>query len=136
MAIYNGKNSDSLNMLQYKRYSEKVATSASQVDPKNLPPTSAAAKYHSFRVFLQVNQWKDTECDMMPESWGWECTDAGFKPTTTDIAPAPQELLKIIRCNRLRNNSMQLSKAWNEMLYCLRSMSWNWLPKCYSFLRG
>ena len=36
---------------------------------------------------------------MMPESWGWECTDAGFKPTTTDIAPAPQELLKIIRCN-------------------------------------
>ena len=35
----------------------------------------------------------------MPESWGWECTDAGFKPTTTDIAPAPQKLLKIIRCN-------------------------------------
>ena len=63
VAIYNGKNSDSLNMLRYKRYSEKVAASASQVDPKNLPPTSPAAKYHSFRVFLQVDQWIDTECD-------------------------------------------------------------------------
>ena len=91
VAINNGKNLDSLNLLRFKRHSEKVATSASQVDPKNLLPTSAAAKYHSFQVFLQVNQWKDTECDMMPKSWGWECTEAGFKLTTTDIAPAPQE---------------------------------------------
>jgi hypothetical protein len=27
------------------------------VDPQALPPTSSAAKYHSMRVYLQVQQW-------------------------------------------------------------------------------
>ena len=70
-----------------------------QVDPKNLPPTSAAAKFHSCRVFLQINQWKNSDCNMMPESWGWPCTESGLIPILTDQPPAPEELLKIIRCN-------------------------------------
>ena len=70
-----------------------------QVDPKNLPPTSAAAKFHSYRVFLQINQWKNSDCNMMPESWGWPRTESGLIPILTDQPPAPEELLKIIRCN-------------------------------------
>ena len=70
-----------------------------QVDPKNLPPTSAAAKFHSYRVFLQINQWKNSDCNMMPESWGWPHTESGLIPILTDQPPAPEELLKIIRCN-------------------------------------
>ena len=54
--------------LRYKKYTEKVAKSLTQVDPKNLPPTSAAAKYHSYRVFLQVTEWKDIDCYISPES--------------------------------------------------------------------
>ena len=41
--IYGGNKKD---MLRYKKYLEKEATSLSQVDPKNLPPNSAAAKFH------------------------------------------------------------------------------------------
>ena len=97
--IYNGKKGDSLNGLRYKKYCEKVATSLSQVDPKLLPPTAAAASFHSKRVFLQINQWKDSECDLLPEEWGWTQSETGLHPIATNQPPAPAELLKIIRCN-------------------------------------
>ena len=99
VAIYNGKVGDSLNVLRHKKYCDKVATSLASVDPKGLPPTSAAAKFHSRRVFLQINQWKDSNCDMLPETWGWTRGETSLLPTTMDIAPAPAELLKMIRCN-------------------------------------
>ena len=64
VTIYNGKNGDTLNALWYKKYCEKEATSLFQVDPKSLPPTTEASSFHSKRVFPQINQWKDPECDM------------------------------------------------------------------------
>ena len=97
--IYNGKSNESLNTLRYRRYCEKVATNTSQVEPRTLPPTSAAAKFHSYRVFLQACQWKSLDCDLSPELWGWTKGDAGLSPTMTDLPPAPDDLLKIIRCN-------------------------------------
>ena len=56
VVIYNGKKSDTLDGLRYKKYYDKVATTLTQVNPKTLPPTSAAAKFHSRRVFFQTNQ--------------------------------------------------------------------------------
>ena len=70
--IYNGKKGESLNNLRYK-----MAMSFSQVDPKLLPTT--AAGFHSKRVFLQINQWKDSECDLLPEEWGWTQSEAGLQ---------------------------------------------------------
>ena len=99
VVMYNGKKSDTLDGLRYKKYCDKVATSLTQVDPKVLPPTSASAKFHSRRVFLQTNQWKDPQCDLLPEEWGWVRKDTGLHPILMDMPPAPAELLKIIRCN-------------------------------------
>ena len=99
VAIYGGKKTENLNMLRFRKYSEKVATSLSHCDPKVLPPTAAAAKFHSYCVFLQVNQWKNIDCCMTETSWGWKQHENEFKPIATDIAPAPADLLKIIRCN-------------------------------------
>ena len=56
VAIYNGKSTDTLNTLRHKKYSEKVVVNTTHVDPKNIPPTFAAAKFYSYRVFLQINQ--------------------------------------------------------------------------------
>jgi len=53
--LYKGKSTDTLDLL---RFQEKVATYKASVHPKVLPPTSAAAQYHSFRVFHQVREWK------------------------------------------------------------------------------
>ena len=89
-----------------------------QVDPKNLPPTSAAAKFHSCRVFLQINQWKNSDCNMMPESWGWPCTESGLIPILTDQPPAPEELLKIIRCNCSGDCSSAKCSCKNHSLKC------------------
>ena len=54
VCLNNGKQGVNLDTLRYRRFCEKVATSVSSVQVQSLPPTSAAAKYHSLRVYLQV----------------------------------------------------------------------------------
>lgn len=99
VVMYNGKKDETLNTLRLSRYCEKVAKSLNRVEPRSLPPTSAAAKFHSYRVFLQICQWKNPHCTLKEESWGWKVTESGFVPILTDLPPAPAELLKIIRCD-------------------------------------
>ena len=86
--IYNGKKGESLNNLRYK-----MAMSFSQVDPKSPPPTAAAASFHNKRVLLQINQWKDSEYDLLPEEWGWTRSETGLHPfaTSQPLAPAASE---------------------------------------------
>ena len=77
--------------IRFRKYSEKVATSLSHCDPKVLPPTAAAAKFHSYCVFLQLNKWKNIDCCMTETSWGWKQHENEFKPIATDIVPAPAD---------------------------------------------
>ena len=124
VAIYNGKRDDSLDALRHKKYCEKVATSSTHVEPKSLPPTSAAAKYHSYRVFYQICQWKKSDSDLLPELWGWTETETGLYPTLTDLPPAPEDMLKIIKCTctgdctsarcSCKKNGMKCSPACNH----------------------
>ncbi|KAK6176039.1 hypothetical protein SNE40_014402 [Patella caerulea] len=57
VCLYNGLSGERLDSLMYPRFSEKVATSSAYVQVHTLPPTSAAARYHSARVYLQVREW-------------------------------------------------------------------------------
>ncbi|KAJ8398943.1 hypothetical protein AAFF_G00416100 [Aldrovandia affinis] len=98
LCLYNGKPGEGLDSLRHKRFCEKVATSTSHVQPQSLPPTSAAAKYHSLRVYYQVQQWKGTVDELLPQEWGWKESDGGLVPVQTDLPPAPLELLRVIRC--------------------------------------
>ena len=97
--IYNGKPTDTLDSLRYQRFCEKVASSISHIQPQSLPPTSAAAKHHSLRVYLQVHQWKGSGNELNPKEWGWRQNDDGLFPFMTDSPPAPAELLRVISCN-------------------------------------
>ena len=56
VALCNGKANDSLNTLHFSKYCEKVAKNLNKMKPRNLPPISAAAKFHSYRVFLQMKK--------------------------------------------------------------------------------
>ncbi|WAR03769.1 hypothetical protein MAR_010327 [Mya arenaria] len=67
--------------------------------PQSLPPTSAAAKYHSLRVYYQVQQWKGTVNNLLPQDWGWKESDGLLFPVQTELPPAPQEHLQVIRCS-------------------------------------
>ena len=58
VTLYGRKSGEKLDCMRYQCYCEKLATNSSQMQPQNLPPTSAAARHHSLRVYLQVTQWK------------------------------------------------------------------------------
>ena len=70
------------------------------VDSQNLLPTQRAAYFHSLRVHLQICQWSTLNLRCLnPLDWGWERVGITLHPIKTDMAPAPEFLLKVIRCN-------------------------------------
>ncbi|KAL8567579.1 hypothetical protein ACOMHN_054392 [Nucella lapillus] len=71
VCLYNGRTGDTLDSLRYQRFHEKVSSCATSVQIQSLPPTTAAVKYHSLRVYLQVQEWINPEADLAPELWGW-----------------------------------------------------------------
>ena len=99
VCLYNGKSDEGLDSLRYRRYCEKVVTNISRVQPQSLTPTSAAAMYHSLRVYFQVQQWKGAAETMSTEEWRWKACDGLFLPVLTHLPPAPEAILRIIRCN-------------------------------------
>ena len=68
------------------------------VHPECLPPTSAAAVYHSLRVYHQVQQWRGDA--LRPQDWSWKLVDGSLLPVRTDLPAAHGSLLEIIRCRK------------------------------------
>ena len=83
-------------------YMRMCSTSTTRPLPERLPPTERAAYYHCLRVYFQVTQWRKlqtTDLGIVATDWGWTFENDQFKPTTTDLKPAPDDILKIIRCS-------------------------------------
>ncbi|KAK6191116.1 hypothetical protein SNE40_002860 [Patella caerulea] len=97
--LYNGKPHESVDVLRLQKFHDKARSSVAVVQPHALPPTSAAVKYHSLRVYLQVQTWMSNTCTLSPDQWGWKSVQGKLVPVLTDLPPAPQELLDIVRCN-------------------------------------
>ena len=60
-----------------------------------LPLTSAAARHHSLRTYLQVQQWLRKD---LPIEWGWKSHTNSLLPIPTDLHAAPQKFMKLISC--------------------------------------
>ena len=59
LCLNHGSAKDNFDSLRYERYSERMKKSSKPVKATcNLPPTSAAARYHSPTVHFQVNEEK------------------------------------------------------------------------------
>ena len=100
VCLYNGHNGESLDLLQHRRFCEKVATNKACVQPSGLPPTSASALFHSMRVYYQVNEWKiDDAAELQACDWGWKIAGGRCIPVMSDKDPAPKILLDMIRCS-------------------------------------
>jgi 5'-3' exonuclease len=98
VSLYKGTPEDTLDKLRLRRFHQKVATSTSVVQPESLPPTSSAARYHSLRVYLQVQVW--TGCtDINQQTFGWKEVEGSFIPRQCDMEVAPKTLLEVVRCN-------------------------------------
>ena len=62
----------------------------------SLPPTSAAAQQHLYRVYLWVQQWLGHS--LPPSEWGWKRDEHTLVAVATDEPAAPQTLLKLVSC--------------------------------------
>ena len=58
---------------------------------------SSAAKFHSYRVYYQVQMWLENVMLNLLH-WGWNVSDDVMFPRMTDMAPAPDNLLKMVKC--------------------------------------
>ncbi|KAK7088302.1 hypothetical protein V1264_022235 [Littorina saxatilis] len=68
--LYNGSSREGLDELRYRLFCSKVAVGTTFVQIHTLPPTSAAARFHSMRVYLQVQEWMGLKVAMDPTDYG------------------------------------------------------------------
>ena len=92
--LFGGKSSDTLSSLRHIIFTKKVANAS-----ERLPPTSAATRFHSQRVYFQIMVWMGMANEMNPTEWGWKKENDQLIPIMTQNSAAPEELLKIIKCN-------------------------------------
>ena len=98
-------------------FCKKVAQGKTAVVPESLPPTSDAAKFHSMRVYHQVQVWKGKD-DLCPKLWGWKCVENTLVPIALEQAPAPEALLKILRCGCKTDCRSKLCSCFKHDLKC------------------
>jgi hypothetical protein len=67
--IYGCKQGSDFNLERASKFTEKAASSSGYLPPELLPPTSDAARFHSQRVYHQVQAWLGN--NMEATEWGW-----------------------------------------------------------------
>jgi len=63
----------------------------------SLPPTTAAAKENSLRVYLQVQRWLGIQHEAT--HFGWKLHKGNLVAVTTSATAVPEEILNLISCN-------------------------------------
>ena len=75
-----------------------IAKDKPTYDPLSLPPFPKAASFHGLRQYHQVDVWRKlSPSDIDPLRWGWELMEGKFVANMTDVAAAPQDVMKLIR---------------------------------------
>ena len=92
------KNIKTLDRLRYIRYNQQLKSAKVNMNFKleTLPPTSAAARLHFYRVYHAVRQAMGNHLN--PLDWGWMYEGADLVPIYTEQKPAPDRLLKMVSC--------------------------------------
>ena len=98
--LYGCKTGENLDFERAARFSSKVASRSVYVSPESLPPTCDATRFHSYRVYHQVQAWLGNNLD--PLKWGWQIHHGHtqkLKPVRMSKEAAPASLLKLVKCN-------------------------------------
>ncbi|GBN29412.1 hypothetical protein AVEN_246801-1 [Araneus ventricosus] len=96
LAIYKAPaNEHNLNNHRYAAFLKSSTKVKS--DLSSLPPTKGAVEQHSFRVYLQIQQWLNNQ--LPPDQWGWaRRDDESLFPVTTNDPVAPDTIPNSIFC--------------------------------------
>lgn len=99
IALYGKSKNKTLDEYRYYMYHQYTAKKSlkANFDLASLPPTSAAASQHSFRVYHQVQTWLGNDLD--PCQWGWRLVGNSLLPIPTTLPPAPDRIMHVISCN-------------------------------------
>lgn len=98
--LYGEKSRCDLNHLRFTLHMNYLASATQLPRPERLPPTESAAHMHSYRVHLQVMQWKllTTNVNVRADDWGWQLVDGQYMPVATNMDVAPPDILNVVRC--------------------------------------
>ena len=120
--MYKDSPNHGINVLRYEKLCMKIATSTVPVQPGALPHTSGSVKYHSIRVYHQIQEWLGGQ--MASVDWCWRVSTGYLLPIMTDLQPAPQKFLEVVRCGckyacntmrcSCRKHGMTCSTAYSE----------------------
>ena len=116
MTVYVGIDDKGLDHLRYKKFVHKANVSTSVVQVQTLPTANSAAKYHSRRVYLQVQTWLDHKLNEI--EWGWYRVENKLVPVKMDLPAAPERLLTIIKCGCKVNCDSKRCTCRNFGLSC------------------
>ena len=94
--VHGRKTGDNLDAKRHQLYLRTIAKQkvCAKFDLATLPPTSAAARQHSFMVYYQVQQWHGVELQVADR--GWRLESGRLRPVPTLREPAPDNLLHML----------------------------------------
>ncbi|CAH3016307.1 unnamed protein product, partial [Porites evermanni] len=90
-----------------------------QAESERLPPTQAALHQAILRAHYQLLVWNNDHVANpvlpSPEGYGWQDEDGKWVPVMTNLPPAPEATIQLVRCkcakSRCSNNRCQCQKA-------------------------
>ena len=100
LKLYGATQSTTLDRYRYVRYMKQVSTKSLTSDGfrlELLPPTSAAAKFHSYRTYYTVQQWLGND-EVVATDRGWHFRDGMLHPIGADRPVAPERVMRIVSC--------------------------------------
>jgi len=96
LALYNASEKETnLNNYRYQCFTKNVSSSKNVL--LTLPPSEAAAREYSFRVYHQSQMWLGNE--KSPIEWGWHVKNYLLLPIPLKGSLIPESLLNLISCN-------------------------------------
>ncbi|KAG1696482.1 Proprotein convertase subtilisin/kexin type 7 [Nymphon striatum] len=97
--LYGASNFESLDKYRHIACKRAIGhcSPSSSFQLASLPPTSAAAKKHSYRTYRTVQEWMGNT--LPPIEWGWRSHDGTLAPVETDRPVAPESLLTMVSCS-------------------------------------
>ena len=113
---HKSRSEESLDLLPYSRFCQKITTGTSFVQPECLLPTSAAAVYNSLRIYHQVQKWRGVALSL--EDWGWKLVDGRLLPVRSELRAVHASLVEIVRCNCKSDCGFQRCQCKKHGLDC------------------
>ena len=94
-----------------------------------MPPTSRSCFFHSLRVHLQMNTWKNLKTKLPIERFGYQVAQGTIKPIITDMPVATDKLLRDIRWSCQKKNWL-CSTCWCTKRRLPCSIHCTWKGNC------